>query len=172
MLIPAILAATVMATPFQGEPPVVSVTLDQTSGVAGSPVKGKVTVTFAPGLHGYQNPPSQDYQIPVSVSVDEGFGPVKLSYPAGEAHTVGGEAEASFTYSDTIEIPFLLKTPAKAGKHQINVKFRYQQCTESMCFPPKTITQPVSYTTTASPKGWTVVSAAAAWAKALAEWKQ
>lgn len=166
------LIALLAISPIQAEAPEISVKLNQATGVAGGPVRGTATITFAPGLHGYQNPPSQDYQIPVSVSVgEETFRPVKIKYPVGEEHKVGGENEASRTYSGTVSIPFVLKSPSKPGKHTISVKVRYQQCTDSMCFAPKTTTQAVEFTTKPAPKGWTIVSGAANWAKALSELK-
>lgn len=166
------LIALTLLAPAQAAAPEIIVKLASDSGIAGGPVRGTATLIFAPGLHGYQNPPSQDYQIPVALSVgEEAFMPVKIKYPIGEDHTVGGETEASRTYSGTVVIPFVLKSPAKPGKHTISVKVRYQQCTDSMCFAPKTSTQTVEFTTQPAPSGWSAVSAAAKWAKALSDLK-
>ncbi len=172
MLIPALLAANLALTPLQAEDQTVKIVLDQTSGVVGAPISGKAIITFASGLHAYQNPPSQDYQIPVVVSAgDETIKVVKLKYPNGEAHAVGGETEASFTYSGQIEVPFLIRAEGKPGATSVKIKVRYQQCTDSMCFPPKSIVETAKLTINARPKGWTAVGTAARWAKALAEWK-
>lgn len=167
MLPSAIFFLGALREPLQAEPPALKVTLNQSSGPSGSAVRGKVVLTFEPGLHAYQNPPSQDYQIPVTVSLDGATGPFLLNYPVGEPVAVGGESEASFTYSGLVEIPFMLKAPAKPGKHTLTVKVRYQQCTDSMCFPPKTISAPVAFTTT---KG-SAVAGTANWARAMAGWK-
>ncbi|HTQ10393.1 MAG TPA: hypothetical protein VMI31_10005, partial [Fimbriimonadaceae bacterium] len=66
----------------QGTPATVKVTLPKTA-KAGSTVKGIVEVTFADGMHGYQNPPTEDYMIPVKLTVDtKGFS-LKPTYPKG-----------------------------------------------------------------------------------------
>lgn len=172
MLIPALLAANLALTPIQAEDPSVKIVLNETFGIVGAPISGKAIITFASGLHAYQNPPSQDYQIPVVISSgDETIKVVKLKYPNGEAHAVGGETEASFTYSGQIEVPFLIRAEGKPGESTIKIKVRYQQCTDSMCFPPKSVTESAKITLAARPKSWTAVGTAAKWAKALAEWK-
>ncbi|MFM9873647.1 MAG: protein-disulfide reductase DsbD domain-containing protein [Fimbriimonadaceae bacterium] len=172
MLISAFLAANIALAPLQAEDPTVKIVLDHTSAVIGAPISGKAIITFSEGLHAYQNPPSQDYQIPVVVSAgDETIKVVKLKYPDGESHAVGGETEASFTYSGQIEVPFLIKAAGKPGSTSLKLKVRYQQCTDSMCFPPKTLTETTKVTLMSRPKGWTAVAVAAKWAKALSEMK-
>lgn len=167
MLAPTLILLGFLSPSLQAEPPDMKVTLSRQAGAPGSAIRGKVTLVFGPGLHGYQNPPSQDYQIPVTVTVEGAAGSLFLNYPIGEAVAVGGESEPSFTYSGAVEIPFLVKAPSKPGKHEITVKVRYQQCTDSMCYPPKTISYPVAFTTTKK----SVVFGTADWARALAGWK-
>ncbi len=172
MVISAFFAANLALGTFQAADPTVKIVLNQTSAVVGAPLSGKAIITFAEGLHAYQNPPSQDYQIPVVLSGgDEAVKVVKLKYPIGETHAVGGETEASFTYSGQIEIPFLVKASGKPGASSIKIKIRYQQCNDSTCFPPKTLTGSAGYTLKSRPKGWTAVAVAAKWAKALSEMK-
>jgi hypothetical protein len=172
MLIPALIAANLVLTPFQAEDPTVKIVLDHPTGVVGAPISGRAIITFASGLHAYQNPPSQDYQIPVVVSTgDETLKIVKLRYPDGESHAVGGETDEALTYSGQIEVPFLIRATGKPGTKPVAIKVRYQQCNDSTCFPPKTITESAKLTLSAKPKGWTAVGMAAKWAKALAEWK-
>ncbi len=140
----ALIALTAMAFTVQAPAPSVNLILEKESGFAGVPVRGKILVEFAPGLHAYQNPPSQDYQIPVSVSA----GTAKVSgidYPAGEAHVVGGETAESFTYSGKIEIPVVIWPTGKSGSQSVEVRVRYQQCNETMCFPPSTATAKANF---------------------------
>lgn len=153
----------------QNDPPTVSLKLKSDQGVSGGPVAGVITLTFADGLHGYQNPPSQDYQIPVSVSSGStNVQVVQVKYPTGEPHKVGGETEESFTYSGVVEIPVLLKVVGKAGENDLSVKVRYQQCTNTMCFAPTSISANAKFKLKPSPKGWNTVARAAFWAKAQA----
>lgn len=140
-----LIALTALLAPSQAPAPQVSLVLEKTSGAAGIPVRGTVTVEFAQGLHGYQNPPSQDYQIPVSVS----GGNIKVSgidYPIGEPHLVGGETTESFTYSGNIQIPVVVWPSGKDGVQSLEVKIRYQQCNETMCFPPSTAVAKANFT--------------------------
>src|SRR5579859_5902460 len=57
-------------TPAQeNTPPKLAVKLPAAA-KAGATVKGTVEVTFAEGLHGYQNPPSDKDLIPIVLTVD------------------------------------------------------------------------------------------------------
>jgi len=170
----SLLVATALAMnsyfPQDNQPPTIALQLDDEQGISGGPVTGTITITFADGLHGYQNPPSQDYQIPVSVSSGTpGVKLVQTRYPAGEAHKVGGETEESFTYSGVVKIPVLLKVTGKLGETELAVKVRYQQCTNNMCFAPATLSISAKFRVNPTPDGWNSVASAAYWAKAVAE---
>jgi thiol:disulfide interchange protein DsbD len=96
-------------------------------------------VTFAEGLHGYQNPPSEDFMIPVSVeSGSKEFAIKTVKYPKGIVKMAGGMEAA--VYQETIEIIATLSAPKKVGNHTVNLNVRYQQCDETNCFPPGTVT--------------------------------
>src|SRR5947209_4781738 len=66
----------------------------------GSKVKAMLTLTFGEGLHAYQNPPSEDYMIPVTVksSSSSGVSLVKVAYPVGRDEIVGGETKPVKVY--------------------------------------------------------------------------
>src|ERR1700704_6426167 len=69
---------------------------------AGAKVQGTIEVTFSEGLHGYQNPPTDEYQIPVKVSIDtKGFVLAKTAYPKGEMKVIGGDTKPSAVYEGT-----------------------------------------------------------------------
>jgi DsbC/DsbD-like thiol-disulfide interchange protein len=99
-----------------------------------STVKGLVTIVFAEGLHGYQNPPTMDYQIPVTVQSDSKGNAIKPVYPKGTIKEFAGEKSA--VYEGTVEIPFTFAAPKKAGTSILTLKVGYQQCNDSGCFPP------------------------------------
>jgi hypothetical protein len=71
--------------------PKVSLSATSPKVYAGKPFKAILTVTFAEGLHGYQNPPTDPTLIPVTVKLaDKIFKLVTVSYPKGVPASVGG----------------------------------------------------------------------------------
>lgn len=123
----------------QDTPPKVQLKLDKATAAAGSVVKGTVIVTFEKGLHGYQNPPSDPSMIPVSVvAADKTLKVLKVEYPKGV--NLAGSSEPVKVYEGTIQIPVQLRAPDKTGKATLKLKVNYQQCTESNCFAPNSVT--------------------------------
>jgi DsbC/DsbD-like thiol-disulfide interchange protein len=120
--------------------PTASLSLPKGKFLAGGKLKGVLTVTFAEGLHGYQNPPSSEYQIPVKVSGDKVFKLATVTYPEGTEMTMAGEQTPSRVYAGKVEIPVVIVLPAKPGNHEMVLKVDYQQCTEQSCFPPSSLT--------------------------------
>lgn len=152
MMLPLLAAATA-ALAQGGEPPKATLTFDKTSAAAGSVVKGTLTLTFAEGLHGYQNPPSDEFQIPVVVKVVEnGFKLTKVSYPKGTDFTMAGEPKPAKVYQGTIKIPIEVQTSTKPANYNVNVAINYQECNESSCFPPGTVTVKAPLTVTKAAK--------------------
>lgn len=123
----------------QDTPPKVQLKLDKPSAAAGSVVKGTVIVTFEKGLHGYQNPPSDPSMIPIEVVAgDKTTKILKVEYPKGV--DLAGSSEPVKVYEGTIKIPVQLKAPDKTGKATLKIKLNYQQCTETNCFAPSSVT--------------------------------
>ena len=135
LLIPAVAQALGYEVP---NAPKVSVKLPA-SAKAGQTVSGTVLVTIAGGLHAYQNPPSQDYMIPLSVSVT-GAKLKAAKYPAGKAENMVGEKAPVRVYEGTVRIPVSIVLPKKHGKQQIAFKVHYQECNDKACFPPGDVT--------------------------------
>ncbi|MBI3721177.1 MAG: thioredoxin family protein [Fimbriimonas ginsengisoli] len=100
---------------------------------------GVAKITFAPGLHGYQNPPSESYLIPVGLKIDPPFTLAGVKYPAGVDATVGGADKPVKTYSGTIAIPFSFRAPQSGGKQPLRLRVTYQQCDETTCYPPSEV---------------------------------
>lgn len=129
----------------QDTPPKVQLKLDKPTAVAGSLVKGTVIVTFERGLHGYQNPQKNPSLIPVAVvAADKTTKLGKVVYPKGIDMRVPGEDEPVKVYEGTIRIPVQFTAPDKAGKTTLKIKLNYQQCTDSNCFPPSSVTASAS----------------------------
>ncbi len=142
---------------LQNEAPKATLAIEPGTVVAGSLVKAVVTLTFAPGLHGYQNPPSEDYMIPIAIKGVEGGSQLSVRYPKGEPATVGGEASPVMTYAGRIEIPVLVRVPSQTGDQTVKVSIGYQLCNEQACFPPGTVVATSRFNVTPVPSGWTAV---------------
>jgi DsbC/DsbD-like thiol-disulfide interchange protein len=141
LIIVALLAAVAVS---QAPKPTVTVSAPPKSVVAGSKLSLTLTVTFAPGFHGYQNPPATEYEIPVEVKVDgKEFKAIKVNYPPGVDASVGGSEKSTKAYEGTIKIPVLVQVPAKLGMKDLKFIVSYQLCDETSCFPPDQVLKTV-----------------------------
>ncbi len=138
----ALLLLSLLAFAQSNTPPTIKLSFPKQA-KAGATVMGVVEVSFAEGLHGYQNPPSGEYQIPVAVSVNKQFKLVKAAYPKGIAKATGGDPTPAAVYEGTIRIPVTVKVPAKPGQSEMKISLNYQQCNASSCFPPSTVSSTV-----------------------------
>jgi DsbC/DsbD-like thiol-disulfide interchange protein len=147
-------AMTASALAQEGaDAPKVELKLSKTQVQASGQLTGTVTVTFAEGLHGYQNPPSEDFQMPVTVKVDgKTFKLIKANYPKGVDATMAGDPKSFKAYLGTVTIPVTLKAPAKAGSHTLKVVVSYQQCNDQSCFPPGDVAAIAKVKVVAAPK--------------------
>jgi len=135
-------ALSVAAVLFaQGDtPPTLKLRVQTPAVLVNTPIKALLTVTFATGLHGYQNPPSDPTNIPLTVSLgDKTFSIVSVGYPKGTPMKVAGESKPINVYQGTISIPVTLKGPMKAGTFPVKFAVRYQQCNAMSCFQPSTL---------------------------------
>ena len=104
----------------------------------GSTSEVTLNVVFGEGLHAYQNPPSDSFQIPVSVKVISGdVKIVKASYPTGQDLLMQGETKPAKVYAGAIKIPLTLKFGKKGGAYELALE--YQQCTDNNCYPPSSV---------------------------------
>lgn len=123
----------------QDTPPKISLKLNEKA-VAGANVKGTLTVTFAEGLHGYQNPQEDPTLIPVEVqAADAATKIVKVEYPKGKDFVMTGDTTPVKVYGGTIQIPVTFKMPDQAGPAELKVRLAYQQCDDSNCFAPSSV---------------------------------
>jgi len=126
-----LLAAAALA---QRAAPTVTLSLPATAAPKAT-VKAKVKVVIPAGWHAYQNPPSKDYQIPLTIeAADKTLKGLKVAYPKGEEHDVAGELSA--VYNGTLEIPITFTANAKAGKQTVKLKVGWQMCDAGSCLPP------------------------------------
>lgn len=139
MKLAALLLGFALATaPLAQEAPIAKLKLPAKV-TPGSVVKGTLTMTFADGWHGYQNPPSDPYQNPVTIALaTKGFKLSKVTYPVGIIKDFAGTKTA--VYEGEITIPFEFVAPKKTGKLALTFKLDYQQCNENSCLPPASMT--------------------------------
>lgn len=123
--------ATIAALSLAG--PKVTVKWDKKALIAGSKITGTVRVEFEPGMHGYQNPPLKEYQIPIKLSTAKAF-LLTAKYPKGEVKVFNGEEAA--VYAGVIEIPITITLPKKVGTHKLSLTLDFQECNDSTCYPP------------------------------------
>ena len=102
------------------------------------PFKAELVVKFGEGLHGYQNPPSDTFEIPVTVKLKSGDAKlVKISYPKGADMKMVGDTKPTKVYSGSVTIPLSFVAGKKPGA--LVLSFNYQQCTDANCFPPSSV---------------------------------
>ncbi|MBV6457001.1 MAG: Thiol:disulfide interchange protein DsbD [Fimbriimonadaceae bacterium] len=127
----------VAALAWAQDPPTVSIKLAAPAVKPGAAFDATVSVTFAENLHGYQNPPTEDFMIPVTVvSGSKEFTMKSAKYPKGVIKKAGGMDAA--VYEGTVQIPVTLVAPKKAGAYTLKLDVKYQQCDENNCFVPGT----------------------------------
>ncbi|MFQ3588083.1 MAG: protein-disulfide reductase DsbD domain-containing protein [Fimbriimonadaceae bacterium] len=132
----ALLTLPALAAMRDEVPPKLSVVPAKTAVARGETVKGVLKIQFAEGLHGYQNPPTEEYQIPVTISTKTPGVKLKVTYPKGAVRESMGVPTA--LYEGYVDFPFQLTIDRPRGRVPVTFDVRYQQCTETNCFPPQT----------------------------------
>lgn len=123
--------------------------------VRGQTVRAAVALEVAVGLHVNANPPTYDYLIPVTVSVEgtEGIDLTQAFYPEAEHVEFPYADEPLAVYEGKVIIGMELEISANAplGERTIEVSVRYQACNDRACFAPAnaSLTLPV----TVAPEG-------------------
>ena len=135
-----VLSALALRLAMQGEKPTATVKLAAATAAVGQPVKGVLTLVLPEGLHGYQNPPADEYENPIKFAVvEKNFKLGKIDYPKGVDLKLDGQDKPSKVYEGTVEIPFTLiatKPFPKNAVVNVNFKVDYQLCSLSNCWPP------------------------------------
>ncbi len=106
------------------------------------PFVAKLNVQLKPGLHANTNKPNDELLIPLKLTIDKGgFDVVKVDYPVGKNEKYSFSDQPLNVYSGAFQIAVTLKAqPGTAsGLAMAGGKLRYQACSETMCFPPKTV---------------------------------
>ncbi len=127
---------------YQSEKPTATVKFDAIAVAVGKPLKGVLTLVLPDGLHGYQNPPAGEFEIPIKLSVaDAGYKLAKIDYPKGESMQAPGGDKPTMVYKGTVKIPFtLVVAKVPKGLSGVSLRLDYQLCTMQNCFPPAFLT--------------------------------
>lgn len=134
------MAPLVFLLALQAEAPTATVKLATPSAVVGKPIQGVLTLTLPEGQHGYQNPPADQFENPIKLSVaDAAFKMVKVSYPKGTPLSMAGADKPSMVYEGTVTIPFTLVATKLPKGAAVSFKVDYQLCTMSNCYPPTSL---------------------------------
>ncbi len=134
----AILVCCLASGLGQSRPPTLSVTAGQRTHYSGGLVRCDVKIGIQDGLHAYQNPPSQDYMIPLEIEAGDGTTVESVRYPKGTLATVGGESSPVAVYEGQITVPVFVRLGKGTGNVTVNLKLKIQQCNDQTCFPPET----------------------------------
>lgn len=137
----------------QNVPPKVSLQIDAKSVRAGQTFQATLIVQLGPDLHVYQNPPSEEWMIPITVKAATGTTLVRVTYPKGTSKAVGGLPKPALVHSGTVRIPVVLRAPSRNGRFEPTLSFRYQQCDDENCFPPASLTVKGSINVTGGSSG-------------------
>ena len=108
----------------------------------GEEVSAKIHVKLQQGFHVNSNKPAEDYLIPLRLTWDaKPLQTGKIQFPEAklEKHSFSNEPVSVYTSDFFIETIFKVPTDAAAGLGIANGKLRYQACTDTACYPPKTI---------------------------------
>ena len=124
---------------LQNQAPKVTLDLDSSDAVVGRGLRGTLVVEIPQGLHGYQNPPADEFENPIRVvSADKSFKIYKATYPKGVEFKMASAEKPSMVYEGTVRIPVIL-IPTAPGDRSLKLKLEYQFCNANSCFPPDAV---------------------------------
>lgn len=99
---------------------------------------------LASGFHTNSNTPADEYLIPLRLTWDASIAPFESAgvlYPKGTLEKYEFSEKPVSVYSGEFQLTAKLKAPAAArkGQHPLTGKLRYQACTKTTCFPPRSM---------------------------------
>lgn len=108
----------------------------------GETVKTSIQVRMQSGFHVNSNQPAEEYLIPLRLSWDaKPLEAAEIKFPEAklEKHSFSAEPVSVYTENFTVETTFKVPANATPGLGMANGKLRYQACTDTTCYPPKTL---------------------------------
>jgi hypothetical protein len=99
-------------------------------------------VQLASGYHVNTNTPADEYLIPLRLTWEaQPLEVVGVEYPKGRTEKYQFSDKPLSVYTGDFDLITRFRAPptAKKGTHKLTGKLRYQACTETTCYPPKTV---------------------------------
>ncbi len=112
------------------------------TGTRAEPFVVKLNVQLKEGLHCNTNKPNDELLIPMKLTIDKGgFDVVKVDYPVGknEKYSFSDQPLNVYTGAFTIAITLKARPGTPGGLAMAGGKLRYQACSDTVCFPPKSV---------------------------------
>lgn len=107
----------------------------------GAEATATLKVQLANGYHVNTNKPLDEYLIPLRLTWEsKPLEVVSVEYPKGLMERYQFSEKPLSVYTGEFNLVTRFKAPAGSkGSHKLAGKLRYQACTNTACFPPKTI---------------------------------
>jgi len=107
---------------------------------AGTAVAVRLSVRLPPDIHVQSDKPRDPSLIPtaLTLTLPAGVSVEKIAYPKAVDLTQAGRPDPLAVFGGDFTVEARLAVPADlaAGEHQVVAMFRYQACSNSVCFPP------------------------------------
>lgn len=99
-----------------------------------------VSLRMAEGIHVYGTPIPEDY-VPLEITVEpfDGLSADTVEMPEAHAFRMEGVDEAFVVYEGEVSAAMTLAIVANQGQVTLQVRVRYQACTESFCYMPEDV---------------------------------
>jgi thiol:disulfide interchange protein len=107
----------------------------------GKAARATVVLSIPGGLHVNSSRPGSEYAIPTTVRASaNGVRIGAITYPRGRNRKFGFSESAINVYEGRTSFTFPVTVPVNfnGSTVRVNVKVRYQACTDEVCYPPKT----------------------------------
>jgi thiol:disulfide interchange protein len=107
----------------------------------GKAARATVVLSIPGGLHVNSSRPGSEYAIPTTVRASaNGVRIGAITYPRGRNRKFGFSESAINVYEGRTSFTFPVTVPVNfnGSTVRVNVRVRYQACTDEVCYPPKT----------------------------------
>jgi hypothetical protein len=110
---------------------------------AGAQTAATIQVQLDTDYHVNTNTPSDDYLIPLRLTWEAApLEVASIEYPKGRLERYQFSSKPLSVYTGDFALVTRFRAPpgSPAGSRKITGKLRYQACTQTTCYPPKTVT--------------------------------
>jgi len=139
------------SAPAEAAPPIAALEWPAVKVPPGGTVHAAARIQVDPEHHVMANPASQDYLVPLRLSLGavDGVRPGTPVYPAGTPFLVGGDTLATYEGEITVSIPVTAAADAAPGVRTLRGTLEIQGCSRHACRMPAEIVVEVNVEVTA-----------------------